>query len=131
MSYTHFRYTKAHLASDAIKAGEDATVEVHVANTGKMDGDEVVEVYVTPPQVDGAPLLSLVGFQRIHLRVGESTDVAVTVPARQLSVVAANGTRHVLQGRYAVYVGGGQPPVRGAGMVLNITATKALPESVP
>jgi beta-glucosidase len=130
MSYTEFQYSKARLAAERITAGEAAQVQVHVTNAGPMDGDEVVEVYLTPPAVAGAPLRALVGFERIHLAKGESRDVTIKVPARQLSLVDANGKRSVQAGRYHLYVGGSQPSPGEPGLSLEIVGSKAIPEGV-
>jgi beta-glucosidase len=130
MSYTEFQYSKARLAVEKITAGESAEVKVHVTNAGAMDGDEVVEVYLTPPPMAGAPLRALVGFERIHLAKGESRDVAIKIPARQLSLVDANGARSVQAGRYTLYVGGRQPSPGEQGLPLEIVGAKMMPEGV-
>ena len=53
------------------------TVSVDVTNTGAMDGDEVVQLYATHPDVPGAPNRALVGFERVHLARGETTPRAI------------------------------------------------------
>ena len=51
----------------------------------------------------------LAGFQRIHLKAGESRTVSLTLDARALSQVDDKGARHVMPGRYDISLGGGQP----------------------
>jgi beta-glucosidase len=69
----------------------------------------VVQLYISGcPRIEGAPRWSLKGFQRIHLAVGESREVTLTVPAAELAVVDENGQRRMAPGRYTVYVGGRQ-----------------------
>lgn len=71
--------------------------------------EEVVEVYLIPKHIPGAPLQKLVGFQRIHLRKLESKQVAFTLDSHQLSIVSPDGKRMVAAGDYEISVGGGQP----------------------
>ncbi len=128
LSYTTFAYSGAKLSSSTLAAGDPLTVSVNVANTGKVAGDEVVEVYLVPPASDTAPKKELVGFARTHLAAGASKDVAVTIDPRQLSLVDAQGNRAILPGQYQVFVGGRQPESGARGLPLEIAGTKALPQ---
>ena len=56
LSYTHFRYSGAHLSTATLAAGDPLSVTVNVANTGRLPGDEVVEVYLTPPASELSPV---------------------------------------------------------------------------
>jgi beta-glucosidase len=78
-----------------------------VANTGKRDGDEVVQLYVAKPGDAANPTLA--GFRRIHLKAGERKRITLALDARALSQVDAAGARKVVPGAYTVHVGGGQP----------------------
>jgi beta-glucosidase len=128
MSYTTFAYTGAALSSAQLAAGDPLTVNVQVANTGKVDGDEVVEVYLQPPAVQGAPLRELVGFTRTHLAAGQSREVSIDIDPRQLSLVDEQGKRAIRAGRYLVYVGGNQPASDAQGLPLAIDGSRDLPE---
>jgi beta-glucosidase len=75
-------------------------------------GDEVVQLYVTHPEVAGAPLRALKGFQRIHLRPGQHQRVTFTLRDRDLSIVDESGKHRIVPGKVQVWVGGGQPKVR-------------------
>ena len=59
-----------------VAAGTPAFVEVTVTNTGKHAGDEVAQLYLSFPDVAGAPLRALRGFQRVHLEAGASQRYA-------------------------------------------------------
>lgn len=128
LSYTTFAYSSAKLSAAKIMAGEPVTVEARVANSGKMDGDEVVEVYLTPPPADGAPGRELVGFARTHVPAGQSRDVSVAISPRAMSQVDRAGHRAVVSGLYTVYVGGRQPRNGDRGISLEVEGTQALPE---
>lgn len=109
LSYTTFKYGDLTLPSAPINAGDPLDASVMVTNTGKVAGDEVVELYLKFPDVPGAPIRALRGFQRIHLEPGASQTVKFHLKRRDLSMVTSVGNIIVAQGKYTVSVGGGQP----------------------
>ncbi len=112
LSYTTFEYSNLSFDKPSLDASDDLAVSVDVKNAGKMAGDEVVEVYLTHPGVDGAPVRALAGFHRVHVEPGATQHVQITIPNRQLSIVDADGTRKIVPGDLQVWVGGGQPVTR-------------------
>jgi beta-glucosidase len=128
LSYTHFRYSGAHLSTATLAAGDPLSVSVTVTNTGKLAGDEVVQVYLTPRASALAPVRALVGFQRIHLAPHQSREVQILIDPRQLSQVDAAGSRAIQPGVYRLNVGGAQPTSDAAGLAFEIAGTKQLPE---
>ena len=109
LSYTRFDYSAPSLGHGVLQAGHPQTVSVNVTNSGVMDGDEVVQLYVSHPKMAGAPIRALAGFQRVYLKQGETKTVRFTLDERALSVVDANGDRYVRPGIVNIWVGGGQP----------------------
>ena len=87
LSYTKFSYTGLMLPKNAINAGDPLTAEVTIANTGKLEGDEVAQLYLAFPNTPGAPLRALRGFKRVHLKPGESQKVEFELKDRDLSMV--------------------------------------------
>jgi beta-glucosidase len=130
LSYTTFKYSDLKLSAIAVKAGEPLSAEVSITNTGKMAGDEVAELYLKFPSVDGAPLLALRGFERIHLAPGESRKALFHLTPRDLSMVSAAGDPIIAGGQYTLFVGGAQPGDTQAGVStqLNIQGTVKIPE---
>jgi beta-glucosidase len=128
LSYSHFSYRAPHVSSKAIHAGDPVTVTTEVRNAGPRDGDEVVELYVKPPQTAVSPRVELEGFERIHLRGGEARRVEFTLTPRQLSEVDEKGNRAVLPGDYSISVAGGQPSSDTPVATLHISGTKTLPQ---
>jgi beta-glucosidase len=128
LSYTKFDYSNLKLSSTVVDAGEDLTVEADVRNTGDRAGDEVAELYLTPPASAIAPRQELEGFMRVHLQPGETQHVRFTLHPRALSLVDAAGKRSVQPGNYSVFVGGGQPePGTGVAKDFTIHGNQALP----
>ena len=112
LSYTQFEYSDPEVSPATIGSGDTATIAVDVTNSGDMDGDEVVELYLSHPGADGAPIRSLEGFRRIHLAKGETQRVEFALSGRRLSVVDSDGVRRIDAGTVDVWIGGGQPVAR-------------------
>ena len=130
LSYTTFEYSGMKLSSPQLQAGSPLDVEVDVKNTGKRDGDEVAELYITFPKLPGAPLHALRGFTRLHLKAGEQKHVKLTLSPRDLSYVNEAGDRMLSTGDYLITVGGGQPGTAAphADSHLMIQGEQKLPE---
>jgi beta-glucosidase len=109
LSYTTFSYTNLTLPQAAINAGDSLSASVTMTNTGKVAGDEVVQLYLKFPDVPGAPIRALRGFQRIHLEPGASQKMDFRLNPRDLSMVTEAGDIIVAQGKYSISIGGGQP----------------------
>ncbi|MDX9810973.1 MAG: glycoside hydrolase family 3 C-terminal domain-containing protein [Bacteroidales bacterium] len=113
LSYTTFQYSKLKV-SKKIKAGDEVTVKVNVTNTGKLAGEEVVQVYVSNLGSEfPVAIRTLKAFDRINLAPGESRSMSFTIPADAFSVVDDNYERVILPGDFAVAVGGHQPQMGG------------------
>ncbi|MEO6817319.1 MAG: glycoside hydrolase family 3 C-terminal domain-containing protein [Edaphobacter sp.] len=129
LSYSNFRYGAVKLSSSTVAAGQPITATVSVTNTSARAGDEVVEAYLKTPQVDG-PERSLVGFQRFHLKAGESREVSLKLSPRSLSSVDDKGQRSILAGEYHLIVASSQPSetVHKSEVSFNIHGTIELPK---
>jgi beta-glucosidase len=113
LSYTQFRYSKLELDRTAVPAGERLTVSVDVTNTGKRDGDEVVQLYLGRLSAPAhAPIRQLAGFLRVSLTAGETRRVSLAVTDRQMSLVDDSGRRILEPGGFRIFVGGRQPDPR-------------------
>lgn len=74
LSYTTFKFNNLKSGKSVIKAGDTTYVSVDVTNTGKVKGDEVVQLYVKAGK-DTVAVKTLKGFQRITLQPGETKTV--------------------------------------------------------
>ena len=135
LSYSTFAYSPARLSQARIPADGAVTVQVDVTNTGGMDADEVVQLYIRHPDAAGAPIRALAGFQRVHLAAGETRTASFTLRDRELSVVDSEGTRRISPGPVELWIGGGQPdqragltPASGVQARFEITSAAVLPE---
>jgi beta-glucosidase len=134
LSYTTFRYAQAKLSGKTFSpdrlAAEGAGVSVQVTNTGKTAGTEVVQVYVRAEDAgDAAPRLRLAGFTRVALKPKQAKVVTVALDRDAFRIYREDGSSAVEPGRFAVFVGGGQPEfeslayAKGAGAVLSYRVT--------
>ncbi|MBC7888449.1 MAG: glycoside hydrolase family 3 C-terminal domain-containing protein [Ferruginibacter sp.] len=109
LSYTSFQYKQLNIEKSIPTKG-DFTVKVNVSNTGKKDGDEVVQLYVSHKNAGvKTAIRALKGFQRIHLKAGETKLVTFKLASKDLSITGSNGKMVNAKGDVEVSVGGGQP----------------------
>ena len=130
LSYTTFSYSNLTLPDGPINAGDPLDASVNLTNTGKAAGDEVVQLYLKFPDVPGAPIRALHGFQRIHLEPGASQKVDFHLSPIDLSMVTDIGDIIVADGKYAVTIGGGQPDIGAPSVAgtFQVKGAKTLPE---
>ncbi|MBC6988781.1 glycoside hydrolase family 3 C-terminal domain-containing protein [Hymenobacter sp. BT491] len=109
LSYTTFKYSNLKIPKSAV-TGKPISVSVEVQNTGKRDGEEVVQLYVKHPDAKGRVAIhALEGFQRIPLKAGEKKTVQFSLSPRQLSLLDAQAQRLEVPGQVQIFAGGGQP----------------------
>ncbi len=99
LSYTSFKYGKLSYA--------DGNLTVVLSNTGKHDGDEVVQVYLSNPADKEGPQKTLRAFQRVSLKAGETKTVTISLPRERFEWWDADtNTMRVKSGKYLLKVGG-------------------------
>ena len=112
LSYTTFKYDMLKLPAST-STGKNIIIMATVTNTGKRDGEEVVQLYTSYHDLTGkAPIRSLKGFQRINVKAGESKTITFQLTPEQLSLVKEDGSSYQPNGKLTISVGGGQPGVK-------------------
>lgn len=97
LSYTRFNYSGTTLDDRVIERGDTLRVCFNLKNSGDMDGDEVVQLYVSARKhTDKDPIKQLKAFQRISLRKGETKKVELTVPYTELQIWDEKQNRFIL-----------------------------------
>jgi len=113
LSYTSFTYADLNVPQE-VKMGEPVNVSVKVTNAGDLDGDEVVQLYLTDEKASTPrPIRQLEGFKRISLKKGESQTVQFALESRQLSMINDKNKQVVEPGWFTISVGGEQPGFTG------------------
>jgi len=86
LSYTTFAYSNLRVSENTLSPKAELTITADIRNTGTREGDEVVQLYVSYPHSSvSRPIEELKGFDRIHLRVGETKAVTLHLPAQSLA----------------------------------------------
>ena len=107
LSYTSFSYGAVVLGSDNIKSGEKLRLSVPVTNTGKCDGEEVVQVYLKKNDDFEGPSKALRAFKRVHIPAGKTVDVEFDLGDKELVWWnSQSNTMCVSEGSYELMVGG-------------------------
>ncbi len=110
LSYSTFSYSNLTFEKSVINAGAEQSVEVTVENTSKVDGEEVVQLYITDKSASVAvPVRQLAAIARVSLKAGERRVVKLNISADKMSLITDKGKRRVEAGDFEVSVGGGQP----------------------
>ena len=113
LSYAHFVYSGIKASAGTIGKEQSFTVTATLTNQGKYAGTEVAQLYITDKSGrKDAPLYALKGFQRIHLKPGESRQVSFKVTPSMLAVIDENGNKVVDPGKHEIFIAGSLPVSR-------------------
>ena len=106
LSYTSFEIGKARLSKKRIRENESVSLKLTVENTGKLDGDEVIQIYIRKLQDKEGPLKTLRAFKRFHLRAGEKKDVTFHLQNDHFNFFdTESNTMRVMPGEYEILYG--------------------------
>ncbi|HTQ09917.1 MAG TPA: fibronectin type III-like domain-contianing protein, partial [Fimbriimonadaceae bacterium] len=84
-----------------------ASVSVDVQNTGKVAGDEVVQLYLRPDTSSAeTPARALKAYRRVHLEPGQKETVTFDLGKYELEIWSARKIWEVEAGTYTIWVGG-------------------------
>jgi beta-glucosidase len=115
LSYTTFGYSDLRLSSNALKGNEKLTVNVTVTNTGKIAGEEVVQLYIRDMVGSvSRPVKELKNYRKIMLQPGEKKDVEMEITPEDLKFYNSNLQYDWEPGDFTVYVGTNSRDVKSA-----------------
>ena len=115
LSYTTFTYSDIQLSTKTVKTKkvEPITVSALVKNTGKTEGEEVVQLYITDKEASTrTPIFSLHGIKRVKLKAGASERVTFTITKDMLYLIDDEGKSKLEQGDFDIFIGGSLPGER-------------------
>lgn len=105
LSYTDFKIGEAKVSSKNVKE-KGITVEIPVTNAGKMDGTEVVQVYVRNPQDPNGPIKQLRAYQRVDVKAGQTATAKIKLDQKSFEWFDEDtNTIHVKEGKYEIVYG--------------------------
>lgn len=115
LSYTNFTYSNLKVDKTAVTPNDTIRVTVDVKNSGKVDGAEVVQLYVVPPVHDKVerPAKQLKGFDKVRLKAGETKTVTIDVAMEDLYFYDEETGKTVYdQGEYTLEVGASSEDIK-------------------
>ena len=116
LSYTKFKFSNLNITPKVITPDGKVTISVDVQNIGKVEGSEVVQLYIHDPVAPVTrPVKELKGFKRITLKPGETEKVVFTLSANELAFYDLNMKLSVQPGMYEVMVGASSSDIRWYG----------------
>ena len=106
LSYTSFNYSDIKLNKESFGMNDRIIASVDVTNTGVMDGEEIVQLYVRDMVGDVTrPVKELKGFKKIHLNKGETVTVAFTISPEDLAYYHQNMSFSADTGDFELFIG--------------------------
>jgi beta-glucosidase len=106
LSYTTFEFSNLIIRPKKVPIDGTVTIKLDVKNTGKRDGDEVIQLYINDVIASVTrPVKELKAFHRIHLKAGEKSTVKLTITTDQLAFYNKNMERKVEPGLFKVMAG--------------------------
>jgi len=106
LSYTTFSYSDIQLEKSSIKTNESTVVRLKVKNTGAVDGDEVVQLYIQDELSSVVrPIIELKGFQRVHLKSGEEREIEFRITPEMLAQYDLELNSFVEPGTFRIMIG--------------------------
>lgn len=113
LSYTDFHYSELIIDSPVIGSKESTSIRFKITNTGYYDGDEVVQLYIKDLLASVVrPVMELKGFQRIHMKKGETKEVVFEITPELLAMLNINLKRIVEPGDFRIMVGASSKDIR-------------------
>jgi beta-glucosidase len=117
LSYTTFDYSNFEISKSNITPNEKVTVSVDVKNSGDVDGDEVVQVYVRTPDSPASlqrPVKRLKGFKRVTIPARQTKTVMIEIDCSDLWFWDPENNKITFdQGKYIFEIGASSKEIRG------------------
>jgi beta-glucosidase len=114
LSYTKFEFSSPALSAKQLKASDALTITFNVSNTGKIDGDEVAQVYFAHlnsavPQ----PIKALCAFKRVSVPAGKTVKVSLDIPLQRLRYWDTTRQSYTIEvGDYRLMLGAASDDIR-------------------
>ncbi|NCP85337.1 MAG: beta-glucosidase, partial [Bacteroidetes bacterium] len=119
LSYTKFNYSPIQLSSSEMAENGTLTVSVDVTNSGKYDGEEVVQLYIKDKVASvSRAVRELKAFEKIMLKKGEAKKVSFQITKEQLSFYRADMSYGTELGEFVVFIGGNSRDTQSATFLL-------------
>jgi beta-glucosidase len=106
LSYTAFKYSAITLDKKEIREGESLTAKITVTNTGKRDGEEIVQLYIRDMVGSiSRPIKELKGYKKVMIPAGKSSEISFTLNSSDLAFWRQDMTYGTEPGDFELYIG--------------------------
>jgi len=113
LSYTQFQYGDLIIEQPEVAADEKTTARFSITNTGAYDGDEVVQLYIKDLFASVArPVMELKGFQRVHLKKGETMQLSFEINTELLTMLDIDLQEVLEPGDFRIMIGPSSNDIR-------------------
>ena len=113
LSYTDFKYSDLKIEKSEVAPDQPIKISVKVKNTGKVDGTEIVQLYLTDEYASVArPVKELAGFARVSLKAGETKSITFTVHPSQMAFLDEHMNWKIEKGDFSVQAGASSEDIR-------------------
>ena len=107
LSYTTFNYSKPSVAKSTFGMNEHVNITIDVTNTGSMDGEEVVQLYIHDLVASVTrPVKELKSFQKVMIKKGETKKLTFTLTKKDFEIFNQNMEKVAEPGEFHIFVGG-------------------------
>lgn len=121
LSYTTYEYSDVSLSADKMNVSP-IKASVTVKNTGDMDGDEIVQLYIRDMvSSESRPMMELKGFKKVHLAAGESANVEFEVTPDMLSwiyCITGSPVKKLEPGEFSIMIGPNSVEYKSASLMV-------------
>jgi len=115
LSYTTFDYSNIKLSKNQLKGDETLTASVTLTNTGKVAGEEVVQLYIQDPVASiSRPVKELKNFKKVLLQPGEKKDINIEITTNDLKFYNSDLKCDWEPGDFIIYIGTNSRDVKSA-----------------
>jgi beta-glucosidase len=115
LSYTTFEYSDIKLSKILLKGDETLTASVTVTNTGKVAGEEIVQLYIQDPVATiSRPVKELKNFKKVLLQPGEKKDISIEITTNDLKFYNSDLKYDWEPGDCIIYIGTNSRDVKSA-----------------
>lgn len=127
LSYTKYAYSNVKLDKPTIKGNETATLTVDLANIGKVDGDEIVQLYIRDNVSSVTrPVKELKAYKRVSVKAGEKTTISFEIKMSDLAFYNRKMDYVVESGEFTIMVGGSSADKDLKKVTLTVAEDKAM-----
>lgn len=115
LSYTSFDYSDISLSKNQLKGDETLTASVTLTNSGKLKGEEVVQLYIQDPEATvSRPVKELKNFKKVLLQPGEKKEVSMELTTKDLMFYNSDLKYDWESGDFIIYIGTNSRDVKSA-----------------